>query len=165
MNTQPMACYYSQGIAIPMQNFDEQQALDGLRELNSHVIGVIYDRYFPEVYRYVRYRLTDEQVAEDVASDVFVRLLEASQKGRGPQSNLKAWLLSTTSHIVADHLRRSYRRPTETLPENLLDMASIPHDEFERREQTREFRKAYAELTPLIVMLLASIALTTPRTS
>ncbi len=131
-----------------MQNFDEQQALDGLRELNSHVIGVIYDRYFPEVYRYVRYRLTDEQVAEDVASDVFVRLLEASQKGRGPQSNLKAWLLSTTSHIVADHLRRSYRRPTETLPENLLDMASIPHDEFERREQTREFRKAYAELTP-----------------
>ncbi len=131
-----------------MQNLDEQQALDGLRELNSHVIGVIYDKYFPEVYRYVRYRLSDEQVAEDIASDVFVRLLEASQKGRGPQSNLKAWLLSTASHVVADHLRRSYRRPTEALPENLLDMASIPNDEFERREQTREFRRAYAELTP-----------------
>ena len=131
-----------------MQNFNEQQALDGLRVLNSHAIGAIYDKYFPEVYRYVRYRLNDEQAAEDIASDVFVRLLEASQKGHGPQSNLKAWLLSTASHVIADQLRRSYRRPTESLPDNLLDMASIPHDEFERREQAREFRRAYAELTP-----------------
>lgn len=131
-----------------MQNFDESQALDGLRNLDSQVIGAVYDKYFPEVYRYVRYRLSDEQVAEDIASDVFVRMLEAIQNNHGPQTNLKAWLMSTASHIIADHLRRAYRRPTEALPEDLLDLNSAPHDEFDRRQQTRDFQQAYAQLTP-----------------
>jgi len=131
-----------------MQNFDESQALEGLRNLDSQVIGAVYDKYFPEVYRYVRYRLNDEQVAEDIASDVFVRMLEAIQNNHGPQTNLKAWLLSTASHIIADHLRRAYRRPTEALPENLLDLTSAPHDEFDRRQQRRDFQQAYTQLTP-----------------
>lgn len=131
-----------------MQNFDEVQALSGLRNLDSQVIAAIYDKYFPEVYRYVRYRYSDEHVAEDIASDVFVRLLEAAQNGRGPQSNLKAWLLATASHIVTDHMRKQYRRPTEALSEDLLDLASMPHDEFDRREQSRSFQQAYAQLTP-----------------
>jgi RNA polymerase sigma-70 factor (ECF subfamily) len=130
-----------------MLNFDEQQVLDGLQSLDSQVIGAIYDTYFPEVYRYVRYRISDEYVAEDIASDVFVRLLQAAQNKHGPQSNLKAWLLATASHIVTDHIRRAYRRPTESLPEDLLDPASFPGDEFDRREQAHKFRQAFSQLT------------------
>ena len=148
MNTQPVLYSLNRTVVIPMQNFDESQALEGLRKLDSQVIGAVYDKYFPEVYRYVRYRLNDEQVAEDIASYVFVRMLEAIQNNHGPQTNLKAWLLSTASHIIADHLRRAYRRPTESLPEDLLDLSSAPHDEFDRRQQTRDFQQAYAQLTP-----------------
>jgi RNA polymerase sigma-70 factor (ECF subfamily) len=79
---------------------------------------------------------------------VFVRLLEASQKGRGPQTNLKAWLLGTASHILTDHMRRSYRRPTESLTENVLDPLATPVDELERRERGRSVRDALAQLTP-----------------
>ncbi|MEW5941301.1 MAG: sigma-70 family RNA polymerase sigma factor [Chloroflexota bacterium] len=125
----------------------EQRELDGLRELNSQVVGAIYDKYFPEIFRYVRYRLSDEQAAEDIASDVFVRLLESSQQGRGPQTNLKAWLLGTASHIVMDHMRRSYRRPTEAINENLLDPLALPVDEYERRERDHAVRAAMKNLT------------------
>jgi len=122
--------------------------LDGLRELNSQAISAVYDKYFPEVFRYVRYRIGDEQIAEDIASDVFVRLLEASQKGRGPQTNLRAWLLGTASHILTDHLRRNYRRPTEAITENVLDPLAVPPDEVDRRERDRSVRTAMQELTP-----------------
>ncbi len=135
-------------IVTPMQNLDEGQALDGLRALDAHAVGAIYDRYFPDVYRYVRYRLNDEHLAEDIVSEVFVRLLEASQNGRSPRSNLKGWLLSTASHIVTDHLRRAYRHPEQSLSEDLLDANPAPHSEFERRERSRDFQKAYAQLTP-----------------
>jgi len=131
-----------------MTDTPEQRELNGLRNLDSQVIGAIYDRYYPDVYRYVRYRLNDEQVAEDIASDVFVRLLDASQQGRGPQTNLKAWLLGTASHIVTDHLRRAYRRPTEEVTENLLDPLALPVDEFDRREKDRAVRSAMKQLTP-----------------
>jgi len=52
---------------------EAQLELDGLQKLDSQVIGAVYDRYFPDVYRFVCYRLNDEQVAEDISSDVFVR--------------------------------------------------------------------------------------------
>jgi len=130
-----------------MQNFDEHQALDGLRNLDSQIIGAVYDKYFPDIYRYVRYRLNDEQLAEDIASDVFVRLLEAVRNKRGPQTNLKAWLFATASHAVVDHLRRTYRRPAESLPEDLLDLDSMPHDIFDQMEQKRNVQRAYAMLT------------------
>src|SRR3972149_7652887 len=98
-----------------------QNELDGLHSLDPQAIGTVYDRYYPDVYRFVRYRLNDETIAEDIASEVFVRLLEAIKSGHVPQTSLKAWLLGTASHIVTDHFRQSYRRPTDELAETLPD--------------------------------------------
>ena len=136
------------GLAYSMTNFEERRELDGLQELDSQVIGAVYDRYFSDVYRFVFYRISNEQVAEDIASDVFVRLLEAVKKRRGPQTNIKGWLLATASHAVADHLRKVYRRPTEVLSESMPDHASSLTDEIDYRQQTDSVREAYAELTP-----------------
>lgn len=147
MNTQILLQSFSLRAVIPMQNIEEKKALDGLRRYDAQVIGAIYDKYFPEIYRYVRYRLSDEQAAEDIASDVFVRLLEAVRGGRGPETNLKAWLLATASHAVIDHLRRAYRRPTESLPEAIPDGDPSLHEEFDHREQKRHVQKAFSHLT------------------
>lgn len=121
--------------------------MQGLRKLDSQTIGAIYDQYFPEVYRYVRYRFNDDVLAEDITSEVFVRLLEAVRKGQGPESNLKGWLFATASNAVNDHLRRHYRRPTEALSESMTDDSLSVHAQVDLREKTREVRAAYAQLT------------------
>lgn len=128
---------------------DLQLELQGLQKLDAQAIGAIYDRYFPDVYRFVYYRLNDEQAAEDISSDVFVRLLEAVQKGRGPHSNLRGWLLATASHAVADYHRLSYRRPTESLLESVIDR-SAPSltEEVDHHEMVASVRRAYDRLTP-----------------
>jgi len=130
-----------------MSAYDERRALDGLQKLDSQAIGAIYDRYFSEVYRYVRYRINDNTAAEDIASDVFVRLLEAAQKKQGPQSSLKGWLIATASHAVNDHLRRHYRRPVEALSDSLPDGGPSILSEVDMREQNRMVQNAYAQLT------------------
>jgi RNA polymerase sigma-70 factor, ECF subfamily len=130
-----------------MSTYDEREALTGLRKLDSLSIGAIYDQYFPEIYRYVRYRINDDSVAEDIASDVFVRLLEAAQKNQGPQSNLKGWLIATASHAVNDHLRRQYRRPVEVLSDSTPDQGLSVHSQVDAREQQRIVQSAYAQLT------------------
>jgi RNA polymerase sigma-70 factor, ECF subfamily len=116
---------------------NESQAMNGLRKLDPQIIGSIYDRYFPEIYRYVCYRINDDSVAEDISSDVFVRLLEATRKGQSPQSNLKGWLIATASNVTNDYLRRQYRRPTEPLAESLPDANSSVTAQVDLREQTR----------------------------
>ena len=137
------------GLAYSMKNSEELSELDGLQKLDSQVIGAVYDRYFTDVYRFVFYRLNNEQVAEDISSDVFVRLLEAVKKRRGPQTNLKGWLLATASHAVADYLRQFYRRPTDELSEDMPNgNASSLTDEIDRREKVDSVQQAYTLLTP-----------------
>lgn len=126
---------------------NDEQAINGLKELDRQVIGAIYDQYFSEVYRYVQYRVGDAVQAEDIASDVFVRLIEASQEGKGPRSNLKGWLIATASHIVMDQFRRKYRRIEETLPETIPDDGLQPSMEFDQREQRQQVKDAYQTLT------------------
>ena len=130
-----------------MSTYVEQNALDGLRKLDPKSIGAIYDRYFSEIYRYVRYRIDDDAMAEDIASDVFVRLLEAAQKKQGPQSSLKGWLIATASNAVDDHLRRQYRRPVEDLSDSMPDEGLSVHAQVDLREQTQLVQTAYAQLT------------------
>ena len=132
---------------VQAMSYDEQSAVNGLENLDAQSIGAVYDQYFPEVYRYVRYRLNNDTVAEDIASDVFVRLLEASEKKQGPRSNIKGWLIGTASNVVNDHLRRMYRRPTEALSDSMEDKSTNIRAEVDLREQNRAVKAAYIQLT------------------
>lgn len=125
-----------------------QQGVGSLGGLDSKAIGAVYDQYFSEVYRYVLYRVGDQILAEDMASDVFIRLLEAVKSGRGPETNLKGWLIGTASHVVHDHMRKKYRRSEEELPDSLPDLHPGPASEVDQREKNRLVRGAYAKLTP-----------------
>jgi RNA polymerase sigma-70 factor, ECF subfamily len=147
MEEQAVSKFFQSGVVYIMSTYNERRALDGPQKLDSQAIGALYDQFFPEVYRYVLYRLGEESLAEDIASDVFVRVLEASQNGRAPQSNLKGWLIATASHAVMDHLRRKYRRPVEAISESMPDQRPGLYDEFDLREKNRYVQKAYAQLT------------------
>jgi RNA polymerase sigma-70 factor (ECF subfamily) len=134
--------------AYTMLLINDDRALDGLQNLDQQSIGAIYDKNFSEIYRYVLYRIGDPTLAEDIASDVFVRLLEAVQSGRSPQTNLKGWLIGTASHVVTDHLRQKYRRPEEEISESMPDRGPSLTAEVDQREQNRVVNDAYAQLTP-----------------
>ena len=137
----------TRGAAHLMINYNEQSALDRLQKLDAQSVGAIYDQYFSEIYRYIRYRISDEAIAEDIASDVFVRLMEATQKNKGPQTNLRGWLIATASNAVNDHHRRHYRRPVEALSESIPDGGVSIHSQVDRREQNRLVQQAIAHLT------------------
>jgi len=136
------------GLVYAMKDHEEQSELDGLRNLDSQVIGAVYDRYFADVYRFVFYRLNDEKLAEDISSEAFVRLLEAVKSRRGPQTNIKGWLLATASHAVTDHFRQKYRHPTEALSD-MVPNGATPSviEEVDQRQRVSSFQDAFIHLT------------------
>ena len=97
----------------PRQMSVKVTEIDLLNTLDPQAITAIHNRYYPEVFRFARFRVSDELTAEDIASDVFIRLLEAVHNSRGPYTNLRGWLLRTTANIVNDHFRKIYNRPKE----------------------------------------------------
>lgn len=110
----------------------------------------IHDRYYPEVYRYVYYRLGDELVCEDITSEVFLRLLDALSKKRAPIQNLRGWLFGTASNLVNDHLRMRYARRIDSLDADDSELAEDNHLEraYDETWVQQQVAHAIKELTP-----------------
>lgn len=90
-----------------MQN--EQQLLNGVRQLDPDVLTEVHDLYYPAIFRYIAFRVGSQETAEDLTSEVFTRLLSAIRDRSAPQNTLRGWLYGVASRVVADHHRQYYR--------------------------------------------------------
>jgi len=118
------------------------------RGWDQPTLAQIHDRFYPEVYRYVRYRLDDEKVCEDIASEVFLRLLNVLRRESSQIQNLRAWLLGTAAHLITDHLRAKYKRPVSLLEEKDMAPDDPPESVAEHAWLSRQVRQALQQLTP-----------------
>jgi RNA polymerase sigma-70 factor (ECF subfamily) len=120
------------------------------RTLEADALVQIHNTYYPELYRYVRFRLDDVQVCEDITAEVFLRLLDALDKGRGPNHKLRGWLFGTASNLVNDHLRQSYAQKIDpiSVDEIVLITDDDPEGEFDKASKQGRVRQAILELTP-----------------
>ncbi|MGA2505816.1 MAG: sigma-70 family RNA polymerase sigma factor, partial [Anaerolineales bacterium] len=125
----------------------EPHECDRLGVLDPQAVAAVYNQYFPEVFRYVKYRLDDESLAEDISSEVFFRLLKAVKNGCGPGKNLRGWLLGTARHMVVDHIRREYRHPCLSLSVAIESDEEAAHDQVERRDSAHALQLALVQLT------------------
>ena len=82
------------------------QILAGSRE---H-FNLLYETYFPRVYRFALKRLRDPGEAEDVAQEVFLTLMTALASFKG-DSSLLVWIFGVTRNKV----NRRFRRPRPRL--------------------------------------------------
>ena len=123
---------------------DEAALLDRARALDARALGQIHDEYYPALYRFALYRTGDPATAEDIAAEVFVRLLDALHAHRAPQTTLRGWLFGVAAHLVADYFRR---RPADPLPDT-LPAGHSPAAEAEDRLQRQAVHGALQRLSP-----------------
>lgn len=129
--------------------------LKGLKNLDPEVISQVHNRYFPDVFRYARYRLSDEVLAEDVAGETFTRLIEYAHRGKGPKTNVRGWLMRTASNLVNDYYRAHYGRPTEELQDTMPSDNPGPGLIFDISEEKKELHEALKALTEEQINVLA----------
>jgi RNA polymerase sigma-70 factor, ECF subfamily len=127
---------------------EPEKLLERARALDESALASIHDLYYPTIYRFVRYRLEDEQVVEDIAAEVFLRFLEALTRRTTEIRDLRAWLMGTTANLINDHLRRKYRRPVEDLEDyEFLPGKENPEGSAETNEQQNMVRQSMHRLT------------------
>jgi hypothetical protein len=79
----------------------------------------IYEAYFPAIYQFIRLRVDDRQVAEDVASEVFVTLIDTIGTHSGPRQSLRGWLFRVARSELHGLQGKIHHFPTVTLDEAL----------------------------------------------
>jgi len=123
-------------------------ALVARAAIEPAAFAAVYDYYFPRVYNYVRYRVTDPGVADDVTAQVFERVLAKIGRYDPQRAPFSAWLFAIARNAVNDHLR--FRRRSRWMPVEALrgrrSPDPKPEDVVVSREEHAELLAAVARL-------------------
>jgi RNA polymerase sigma-70 factor (ECF subfamily) len=125
----------------------EDQLLERVRQGDSAALRQIYDDYYTAIYQFIRFRTDEVQTAEDLAAEVFLKLVDAFHRGRVPRQSLRGWLFQVARNVLHDHYGR--RRFTETTLEDWLPVAAEdePEAQFMRTIAIDAARQGLRQLT------------------
>ena len=92
----------------------EEEVLENARRLEESALSTLVKKSYPFVFRYFYYRSVTREDAEDLTSEVFVRVVNSikGQKGYFP-----AWLISIARNLLTDYYRKRGRSRETSLEE------------------------------------------------
>lgn len=128
---------------------EEDRLLVAARGGNQAAILQIYELYFPPVYQYIRLRVGERPLAEDLASEVFTQMLEAFRGASAPQKSLRGWLFRVARFTLHDHYTKTRKVPIVELDDWMGDeSAESLEQEMARKLELEEVRQALKTLKP-----------------
>ena len=77
---------------------------------NSAAFVQLYRRHYDAIFRYCVHRLFERHTAEDVTSQVFLKVVENLGRFKGDERQFRNWLYKIATNAINDHLRRTARR-------------------------------------------------------
>jgi RNA polymerase sigma-70 factor (ECF subfamily) len=98
----------------------ERALLKRARICDEEALGILYDQYAPLIYSYLYRRVHDAQIAEDLTSEVFVRMLQAIQSQKLWHTSFRGWLYRIAHNLVVDHYRKQPAALALALDEELM---------------------------------------------
>ncbi len=126
----------------------EDRLLAQAKQGNREALMRIYDTYFPPIYNFIRLRVDDTFLAEDLASDVFIKLVETLRGRNAPNHSLRGWLFKVARNRIHDHYRQNRNFTSETLEEwTPIPKDEEPEEQFLRIIQVEQARTALLKLS------------------
>jgi RNA polymerase sigma-70 factor (ECF subfamily) len=95
----------------------EDRLLSEARRGNADAIMQIYEQYFPPVYQFIQLRVVDAALAEDLCSDVFVKLVDSLRGGSAPRHSLRGWIFRVARNVMHAHFGKIRQYPVTSLEE------------------------------------------------
>ncbi|MDD5749330.1 MAG: sigma-70 family RNA polymerase sigma factor [Patescibacteria group bacterium] len=71
----------------------------------NEAFGQIYDLYFEKIYRFIYYKVSHRESAEDLTSLTFTKALQNLKKFNTDQGLFSAWLYKIARNSIIDHYR------------------------------------------------------------
>lgn len=88
----------------------EWELIQRAQALEEDALASLYSTYYPRVYNYAFLQLGDIQAAEDLASEVMLKVLESIRNYRFKGTPFSAWVFRIARNRLIDLHRRRKRR-------------------------------------------------------
>lgn len=86
----------------------------------------IYLEYKPKVLGYIYNKVLDNNLAEDLCSDVFLKVYEKLDTFDETKASLSTWIFTIMKNTLYDYYRG--RKVMEEIPEDMADGSSVEED-------------------------------------
>lgn len=111
------------------------------------VIAALYQHYHQGVFQFLYYRVGDRQIAEDLTSEVFLRMLRFIGGFEPPSAKFGSWLFEIARNLATDHYRRMSIRENVELEEDMAISQDDPPATVERGLTHEALRRAMQKLS------------------
>ncbi|MDM5328497.1 RNA polymerase sigma factor [Neobacillus sp. CF12] len=112
-------------------------------------ISKIYSKYYLEVYRFLVCFSGNQNDAEDLTQEVFIRVLYNLSTFKN-ENNLKTWIFSIAKHVAVDHYRK--KRFSSIFSEGFFKQIESsnkgPNELIEQNEMKMLIHEAISKLKP-----------------
>jgi len=125
----------------------EWELVQRAQALEESALADLYSAYYSRIYNYAFLQLGDIQAAEDLASEVMLKMLESIRNYRFKGAPFSAWVFRIARNRLIDLHRRRKRRGEVDLTEPLAAMQISPEVLAERALDRGQLHLALKYLT------------------
>jgi len=125
----------------------ERPLVDAARAGDEAALAELYNLYFPRVYRYILARTGNPYDAEDLAEEVFLRMLDAIGRFEWREAPFSAWVFRIAHNAVISQRRRDGARGRSTSLSEAMPVGSMgPEEMVENRLALNDIMRAAQSL-------------------
>lgn len=124
------------------------------RNGSEAAFDLLVDRYQSKVFTTIYLIVKDQDIAEDLLQDVFVKVVQTIHSDRySEEGKFQPWLMRIAHNLAIDHFRKAKRYPTILMDDgsnlfNSLQFAESSIEDHRVREETLEMVKKLIEELP-----------------
>lgn len=123
-------------------------------KLDPEAFAKVYDLCVDKIYRYIYFKVSSVQEAQDITSEVFLKTWEYLQEEERKLDNLEALLYRIARNLVIDFYRKREHDQTvdlETVSEKVLGdkKQTDYHDEIDIKIETKKVLQSLSEMNDL----------------
>ena len=131
-----------------MDDNREKKLLQSAQRGDKKAIADLYDTHYRAVYNYIFYRVSDLQVAEDLSTEVFIRMINKLPAYIDRGRPFLAWLYTIARNIVIDHHRVMGKKEEVPIKEEVLEDPFLNPDQQVQDRQTSDCFKVALKTLP-----------------
>src|SRR3990172_5069190 len=129
-----------------MQQPNEQELIIQAQRGDEEAVTLLYEMHVDSIFEYIRYRVDSQFTAEDLTSEVFLRMVRGLASYRNQGVPFRAWLFRIAANLVIDYYRQREKNSAVLLPD---DYESDDTDPFDRLVQSEDQMRLHLALRAL----------------
>ncbi len=140
-----------------MKNYTDSCLISRFKNGDEKALPVLIKRHQSDLYTFIYYKLMDDDLANDIFQDTFMKIIVTLKEGRyNEEGKFILWAKRIAHNLIIDHfrLKAKHNKVSETTYENdefsIFDLISSPEENIEEKLISKQIKTDLMKMLGLL---------------